>query len=100
MVNSGVSLLLIWPSPIATHRPHGAIVMRARLRARRGEPSAIAARMAEIRATREASQPCVRARRFHFPQSARHEGVGVDRDGRVPWPDAAVRKYRRSTAIS
>jgi UDP-N-acetylmuramate dehydrogenase len=44
-----------------SHRPHGAIVIRTRLRARRGEPRAIAARMAEIRATREASQP-VRAR--------------------------------------
>ena len=41
--------------------PHGAVVVRARLRARRGEPAAIAARMAEIRAAREASQP-VRAR--------------------------------------
>jgi UDP-N-acetylmuramate dehydrogenase len=41
--------------------PHGAVVVRVRLRARRGEPSSIAARMAEIRAAREASQP-VRAR--------------------------------------
>src|ERR1700733_7739900 len=41
--------------------PHGAVVVRARLRARPGPPTAIAARMAEIRATREASQP-VRAR--------------------------------------
>ncbi|HEY7578805.1 MAG TPA: UDP-N-acetylmuramate dehydrogenase [Acetobacteraceae bacterium] len=41
--------------------PQGAVVVRARLRAQRGEPAAIAARMAEIRATREASQP-VRAR--------------------------------------
>ncbi len=37
--------------------PAGAIVVRARLRARLGEPIAIAARMAEIRAAREASQP-------------------------------------------
>ncbi|MEJ0016295.1 MAG: UDP-N-acetylmuramate dehydrogenase [Acetobacteraceae bacterium] len=37
--------------------PHGAVVVRARLRARRGAPAAIAARMAEIRAAREASQP-------------------------------------------
>jgi UDP-N-acetylmuramate dehydrogenase len=44
-----------------SQRPHGAVVTRARLRARRGEPTAIAARMAEIRAAREASQP-VRAR--------------------------------------
>ncbi len=41
--------------------PHGAIVVRARLRARRGQPAAIAARMAEIRTAREASQP-IRAR--------------------------------------
>jgi UDP-N-acetylmuramate dehydrogenase len=41
--------------------PHGAVVVRARLRARRGAPAAIAARMAEIRAEREATQP-VRAR--------------------------------------
>jgi UDP-N-acetylmuramate dehydrogenase len=41
--------------------PHGAVVVRARLRARRGAPEAIAARMAEIRAAREATQP-IRAR--------------------------------------
>jgi UDP-N-acetylmuramate dehydrogenase len=41
--------------------PHGAVVVRSRLRARRGVPAAIAARMAEIRTAREASQP-VRAR--------------------------------------
>jgi UDP-N-acetylmuramate dehydrogenase len=41
--------------------PAGAVVTRVRLRARRGAPATIAARMAEIRATREASQP-VRAR--------------------------------------
>jgi UDP-N-acetylmuramate dehydrogenase len=41
--------------------PHGAVIVRARLRARHGASAAIAARMAEIRATREASQP-VRAR--------------------------------------
>ncbi len=41
--------------------PPGAVVVRARLRARPGEPGAIAARMAEIRASREATQP-VRAR--------------------------------------
>jgi UDP-N-acetylmuramate dehydrogenase len=35
--------------------PHGAVVVRARLRAQAGSPTAIAARMAEIRATREAS---------------------------------------------
>ncbi len=41
--------------------PPGGIVVRARFRARPGEPAAIAARMAEIRASREATQP-VRAR--------------------------------------
>ncbi len=41
--------------------PHGAVVTRARLRAFPGAPATIAARMNEIRAAREASQP-VRAR--------------------------------------
>lgn len=41
--------------------PAGAVVTRVRLRAQAGAPSVIAARMAEIRAAREASQP-VRAR--------------------------------------
>ena len=41
--------------------PHGAVVVRVRLRARAGEPRVIASRMAEIRAAREASQP-IRAR--------------------------------------
>jgi UDP-N-acetylmuramate dehydrogenase len=41
--------------------PQGAIVVRARFRARPGDAVLIAARMAEIRATREATQP-VRAR--------------------------------------
>jgi len=41
--------------------PPGAIVVRARFRAQRGMPAVIAARMAEIRAAREAAQP-VRAR--------------------------------------
>jgi UDP-N-acetylmuramate dehydrogenase len=41
--------------------PHGAVVVRVRLRAERGVPATIAARMAEIRAAREASQP-IRAR--------------------------------------
>lgn len=41
--------------------PAGAVVTRVGLRARPGAPGAIAARMAEIRAAREASQP-VRAR--------------------------------------
>ena len=41
--------------------PAGAVVTRARLRARTGDPASIAARMAAIRASREATQP-VRAR--------------------------------------
>ena len=41
--------------------PAGAVVTRARLIARPGNPTAIASRMAEIRANREASQP-IRAR--------------------------------------
>jgi UDP-N-acetylmuramate dehydrogenase len=41
--------------------PPGAVVVRARLRARPGDSAAIAARMAEIRSAREATQP-VRAR--------------------------------------
>ena len=41
--------------------PPGGMVVRARLRARRGDAASIAARMAEIRASREAAQP-VRAR--------------------------------------
>ncbi len=41
--------------------PPGAVVVRARLRATPGDPALIAARMAEIRASREATQP-VRAR--------------------------------------
>lgn len=41
--------------------PHGAVVVRARLRAQPAAPALIAGRMAEIRASRESSQP-VRAR--------------------------------------
>jgi UDP-N-acetylmuramate dehydrogenase len=41
--------------------PTGAVVVRARLRATAGNPHVIAARMAEIRANREATQP-IRAR--------------------------------------
>jgi len=44
-----------------SHLPVGAIVTRARLRAQPGMAAVIAARMAEIRAAREASQP-IRAR--------------------------------------
>jgi UDP-N-acetylmuramate dehydrogenase len=43
------------------HLPEGAVVLRVRLRGLPGAPAAIAARMAEIRAARETSQP-VRAR--------------------------------------
>jgi UDP-N-acetylmuramate dehydrogenase len=41
--------------------PAGSVITRVRLRAQPGSPAAIAARMAEIRASREASQP-IRAR--------------------------------------
>ncbi len=41
--------------------PPGAVVVRARFRAHKGDPAAIARQMADIRAAREASQP-VRAR--------------------------------------
>jgi len=41
--------------------PPGGVVVRVRLRARRGDPAVIAARMAEIRKARETSQP-VRSR--------------------------------------
>jgi len=44
-----------------TSLPSGAVVVRARFRANAGDPASIAARMAEIRASREATQP-VRAR--------------------------------------
>lgn len=44
-----------------TSLPPGAVVVRARLRARPGDRAAIAARMADIRRSREATQP-VRAR--------------------------------------
>jgi UDP-N-acetylmuramate dehydrogenase len=54
--------------------PPGGIVTRARFRAAPGEPAAIAARMAEIRAAREATQP-VRSRTggstFKNPPGAR-----------------------------
>jgi UDP-N-acetylmuramate dehydrogenase len=40
--------------------PPGAIVVRARFRARPGDPAAIAARMAQIRASREITQPRAR----------------------------------------
>lgn len=54
--------------------PPGAAVVRARFRATPGDPATIAARMAEIRANREATQP-VRARTggstFRNPEGAR-----------------------------
>jgi UDP-N-acetylmuramate dehydrogenase len=54
--------------------PAGCVVVRARLRARPGERAAIGARMGEIRASREATQP-VRARTggstFRNPPGAR-----------------------------
>jgi UDP-N-acetylmuramate dehydrogenase len=54
--------------------PAGCVIVRARLHARPGNPTAIAARMGEIRASREATQP-VRARTggstFRNPSGAR-----------------------------
>jgi UDP-N-acetylmuramate dehydrogenase len=54
--------------------PAGSVIVRARLHARPGNPTSIAARMAEIRASREATQP-VRARTggstFRNPPNAR-----------------------------
>ena len=54
--------------------PSGAVVVRARFRASHGDPATIAARMAEIRASREATQP-VRARTggstFRNPEGSR-----------------------------
>jgi len=54
--------------------PPGAVVVRARFRARPGDPASIAACMAQIRASREATQP-VRARTggstFRNPQGMR-----------------------------
>jgi UDP-N-acetylmuramate dehydrogenase len=54
--------------------PAGCVVIRARFHARQGEPAAIGARMADIRASREATQP-VRARTggstFRNPPGAR-----------------------------
>jgi UDP-N-acetylmuramate dehydrogenase len=54
--------------------PAGCVIVRARFGARRGDPSAIAMRMAEIRSSREATQP-VRARTggstFRNPQGWR-----------------------------
>jgi UDP-N-acetylmuramate dehydrogenase len=54
--------------------PPGAVVVRARFRATPGDPAAVAARMAEIRASREATQP-VRARTggstFRNPEGGR-----------------------------
>jgi UDP-N-acetylmuramate dehydrogenase len=65
VTRNGEKLRLDAPQLGLTYRhanlPPESVVVRARLRARPGETTAIAARMAEIRANREASQP-VRAR--------------------------------------
>lgn len=64
--------------------PEGAVVVRARLRARPGDPAAIAARMAAIRASREATQP-VRARTggstFRNPEGAPRAWELIDAAG-------------------
>ena len=82
--------------------PPGAVVVRARSARSAGEPAAIAARMAEIRAAREATPAGARAhRRLHLPQPAGHEGLGTDRRRRLPRPDARRRAgVARSTATS
>ncbi len=54
--------------------PPGGIVVRARFRAHQGNPARIAARMAEIRAAREATQP-VRARTGGSTLRNPHPGV-------------------------
>ena len=67
-----------------------------------GDAAAIAARMAEIRAAREATQP-VRARTggSTFKNPPRPQGLGADRRRRLPRPDARRRAgVARSTATS
>ncbi len=58
--------------------PPGAVVTRARFRARPGDPATIAGRMADIRSSREATQP-VRARTggstFQNPADAQNGGM-------------------------
>ena len=76
--------------------PPGAVVTRARLRARPGAPAAIAAAMATIRTSREATQPRARPhRRIDVPQPRRHEGVGADRRRRPSRPGAGRRDGQR-----
>ncbi len=65
VTRSGELLRLAAPELAFAYRharlPDGAVVVRARLRARSGTPAVIAALMVEIRTTREATQP-IRAR--------------------------------------
>jgi UDP-N-acetylmuramate dehydrogenase len=66
IVTRSGEFLRLFPADLAlsyrrSNLPPGAVVTRARLRARPGPASKIAARMAEIKASREATQP-VRAR--------------------------------------
>ncbi len=69
--------------------PPGAVVVRARFRAQRGDKAVIAAAMADIRRNREDTQP-VRARTGgqHVPQPAGPEGLGADRRRGMPWVGA------------
>jgi UDP-N-acetylmuramate dehydrogenase len=65
VTRSGETVRLTAAEPMFAYRyaslPPGGVAVRARFRARSGSPAAIAARIAEIRASREATQP-VRAR--------------------------------------
>ena len=68
--------------------PHGAVVVRARLRARRGAPDGDRrAHGGDPRRARGLAAGARAHRRLHVPQSARHEGVGTDRRRRLPRPD-------------
>ena len=82
--------------------PHGAVVVRARLRARRGDADGDRrAHGGDPRRARGVAAGARAHRRLHVPQSARHEGVGTDRRRRLPWPDAWRRAgVARSTATS
>ena len=73
--------------------PPGAVVVaRPASRASPASRRRSRARMAEIRAAREAIAAGARPhRRFHVPQPAGHEGLGADRCGRLPRPDARRR---------
>ena len=74
VVRSGEQVRLPAPALAFAYRhaslPPGAVVVRARFRAQRGDPASIAATMAGIRTSREATQP-VRARTAAAPSATR-----------------------------